>query len=218
MKKENIALGIFLVFILGAGVYYYSLQTVPQNVGENNPPVIQTGQQKIVAANPWKSDLLTCRSEKYGYEFKYPKEWYLTGLKTDNFYPKKLSSCDETVHASLSPMSEDEMQKTQKYMSINFGIHTEKDFPTLDMQGVRTIDELREKAKKSRFPFPYTEEILIDGERAVWEDFTTNENITGDGTTNSLDFFHNGNYFVVHFEKISPEIQRLFIEHFKFLD
>lgn len=224
MKKENIALGIFLVFVIGAGVYFYSSQAVPQNVAEINPPV-QREIKKIVDANPsvtnielWKSDLLTCRSEKYGYEFQYPKEWYLYGLQSENSDGKKLLSCDYSAMASLSPITEADMIKIQKDVSINFSVHMQKDFPALDMQGIHTVDELRERAKKSRTPFPYNEEILIDSERAVWTDFTTSKNITGDGTTNSLEFFHNGNYFVVHFGKIPFEIQKSFIEHFRFLD
>lgn len=50
MKKENIALGIFLAFIVGAGVYYCS-QTVPQDVADMNSVVVQRGQQKVVSTN-----------------------------------------------------------------------------------------------------------------------------------------------------------------------
>lgn len=52
MKKENIALGIFLVFIIGAGVYFYALQTVPQNVADANPPVVHRESKKVAETNP----------------------------------------------------------------------------------------------------------------------------------------------------------------------
>jgi hypothetical protein len=51
MKKENIALGIFLVFIVGAGVYFYCLQTAPKNVADTNLAV-RNGGGKVVDTSP----------------------------------------------------------------------------------------------------------------------------------------------------------------------
>jgi hypothetical protein len=50
MKKENIALSIFLVFIVGAGAYYSSIKT--QNVVETNPPIVPTEPEKVAKTNP----------------------------------------------------------------------------------------------------------------------------------------------------------------------
>lgn len=51
MKKENIALGIFLAFIVGAGIHFYSLQNAPQNVVDINPVVVHRVAQKVSVNN-----------------------------------------------------------------------------------------------------------------------------------------------------------------------
>lgn len=80
MKKEDIALGIFLAFILGAGIHFYSLQTLPQNVAETQSPVVPREPPK---SSPKKTNVPTVATttedrwlkytnQKFGFEFEYP--------------------------------------------------------------------------------------------------------------------------------------------------
>lgn len=88
MKKENIALVIFLVFIFGAGAYFYSLETVPQNVAGTNPPVVHRESQKGGTINlpPTAGNILGSKITKngiiatyenldWGFSIKYPSSY-----------------------------------------------------------------------------------------------------------------------------------------------
>jgi hypothetical protein len=104
MKKENIALVIFLAFIFGAGVYFYTLPTVSQDITGTNPVVQEVRKgattphdvttvapQVKVSTEGWK----TCRNEEYGYEFNYPAEWNIYNEKESYPDPKKLEGIQD---------------------------------------------------------------------------------------------------------------------------
>lgn len=154
MKKENIALGIFLAFIVGAGVYYSSTKT--QNVAKTNPAVVQRETRKVTTNNipatttsitpvlstfddvkVDTSDWQVYKNEKYGYEFKYPKGWFVNEIAqesyvkqqqvtiTDKKYPKEFlgisvkfvgEAKDANVLVDESRRNLQEMKKNQPWL------------------------------------------------------------------------------------------------------
>jgi hypothetical protein len=86
MKNENLALVIFLVFIFGAGVYFYFSQMVTQNVTQTSPLIESVPLKEATTASSIKplnvpldslnesTGLRTYRNEEFGFEFSYPKD------------------------------------------------------------------------------------------------------------------------------------------------
>jgi hypothetical protein len=182
MKKENIALVVFLAFILGAGVYFYSLPPkMPKNVAGTNPGV----EQEVVTPTPhgvppsipqakvstegWK----TCRNEEYGYEFKYPAEWYLYnnkesfGTDSPGFYKLAIKCVGELVAVSNKTVKEfHDKNKPEESFSVRIDDYTQSKSAKTLHAGSTSLDEYLSRV-------PDIQKFLIkdgyvDGERAVW--------------------------------------------------
>lgn len=181
MKKENIALGIFLAFIVGAGVYFYSSQTVPQNVA-GTKPVVQREQQKVaetpseiipqakVSTEGWK----TCRNEEYGYEFKYPGEWYVYNM-VDTSAPDSYNFkyADEKCEASIIFFGIDVLHSRGGIDSTakeryDFSIELSNSKRTVDDWFNNSVKGVKTRMEPNTPQHPKINRIyLVDGERAL---------------------------------------------------
>jgi hypothetical protein len=186
MKKENIALIIFLVFIIGAGVYFYSLETAPQNVAETNPVVVSPEPQKVVATTSadmtavapqvkvstegWK----TCRNEEYGYEFKYPAEWYQYSRDGRQHlrFSEVAKKCDKTdITLSNAPLHDPNTDENTAEIYY-FSVRKNTDLKSLDewLESAKNFqdEENLHIDQKSRQVSRVLQSYLIDGQKAVF--------------------------------------------------
>jgi hypothetical protein len=69
-KKNLIIIGLLLV--CGFIVFKYS-DNVNEQINTNTTDTTTTTETTLLDTSDWE----TCRNEEYGYEFKYPKDWYI---------------------------------------------------------------------------------------------------------------------------------------------
>lgn len=221
MKKENIAFIIFLALILGAGVYFYTLLPKMSKNGGDMNLITQVETKKPVDINQWRDDnLLTCRSEKYGYEFKYPKDWYMSGVAEKGFPPSLGANafiyCSQLILADLAP--NEKRMRDDGTTSIIFSLRTQEDLSKSSLKGVTSVEEMSNYLKSHRGNPSYDQEALVAGEKALWTGVKTSRDPAYlNGSSNSFILFHDGIQFIFNINNAPQEIQEKFLSTFKFL-
>ncbi|MBU1557566.1 hypothetical protein KKC45_01235 [Patescibacteria group bacterium] len=88
MKNKIILSSIVILGIILSG-FYLSSKTKNQSVDTGETATIT--EQTLLDTSDWE----TCRNEEYGYEFKYPKNWYMYQFisGSESGVAKDISTC-----------------------------------------------------------------------------------------------------------------------------
>jgi hypothetical protein len=156
------------------------------------------------------SDWETCRNEEYGYEFKYPKDWYVyekLGVVIEESDPcNKLTLGSNSVE--LSPVLTTNTRRREDSMPyFKLMFRKEPDFQNIYEYRTRPSDE-------RYYTFPVIEEDIIDGEIILW----TADSYKGSTFTSAVEFFHNKILFEVLAKNLDPDITHNIVSTFKFMD
>jgi len=91
---KEFAIALVVIAILGGTAAWYAAS----HTGSTNGPdtIIAASTAATTSTALSTSDWLTCRNEKYGYEFKYPKGWYMYKYEVADGegYATEVPTCD----------------------------------------------------------------------------------------------------------------------------
>lgn len=209
MKRLAIALAV-LTILGGAVAWYATSHTNPTNAPDTTIAMSTSVTTATTTTAISTADWLTCRNEKYGYEFKYPKGWYVYGSYSRN--PPQVEGttlCDQgmVIHISSTPVTvlDTVYQPKQEFtvLSENQGDMTQP------CNSVYTCRELALQVTPSILPIQ--KETTVDGEIVLWtSDLEQNTGITAE-------FFHIGTMFTTHSQVLSYKIHSTILSTFRFI-
>lgn len=153
-----------------------------------------------------------CRNEKYGYEFKYPKGWYVYGSYSRN-PPQVVGAtlCERGMIIRISPTEPNTRYDPTK-QEFSIMAEDQTDLQGQPCEDVHSIDECRKRALRvTPSILPVEKETMVDGEITQW---------TGDiknGTGIAAEFFHKGTVFGSHSQKLGYQFHNAILSTFKFI-
>lgn len=202
MKKWLIILIVAIAIVVGLAAWRF----MPGAPTAPSQPLTQEATSTALSTADWS----TCRNEKYGYEFKYPKGWYVYGSYSRN--PPQIDGpavCDQgtIIHVSPTPVTvpDTSYQPKQEFSVLS---ENQKDM-SQSCNSVYTCRELALKVTPSLLPIQ--KETLIDGETALWTG-----NLEGD-TGIATEFFHKGTMFTAHSQMLGYNLHSTILSTFRFI-
>lgn len=213
MRKSIFTIIIILGIVIVSGLYVLreQKQALPEKLNSTSSPSIslETIDISASAIANWS----TCRNEKYGYEFKYPKGWYVYGSYSRN-PPQVINAtlCEGGMIVRVSSTGPtNQYNPTKQEFSIMAEDQT--DLQGQPCEDVHSIDECRKRALRvTPSILPVEKETMVDGEITQW---------TGDiknGTEIAAEFFHKGTVFGSHSQKLGYQFHNVILSTFRFID
>ncbi|MDD2935099.1 MAG: hypothetical protein PHX25_01350 [Candidatus Pacebacteria bacterium] len=95
MKNKLILISIIVLGIILGGFYLISKTGNQSDDVNNTNEIATTTEQTLLDTSDWE----TCRNDEYGYEFKYPKDWYIyermvgTQVEVESSSVTEIDSC-----------------------------------------------------------------------------------------------------------------------------
>lgn len=155
-----------------------------------------------------------CRNEKYGYEFKYPKGWYVYGSYTRN--PPQVTGktlCEQGMGIHVSSTGPNTRHEPQKKVFFIFAENQTDLIGTLS-EGVQSIEEYRNSALKvTPSILPVSKKTITAGEVTLWT-----VNINNNLLAMTAEFFHKGTVYTSHSELLDYEVHSAILSTFIFID
>lgn len=205
-RKLIIALILFVAVAAGFAMY------LSQKSKEPEQPVVQNEVQ-LVPTDNWK----TCRNDEYGWEIKYPAEWFVYGEGSRGKDTPIIQRETECIGSdvSISSFTPKEFTKyPSKSIGLGFHVSNQERLSTTIYAGSKSLDEYFGKNPKILEAHSIVKETIILGERAVW----LQEKNEIESTKPRLMFFHNEKLFEIFGTNTSPELFDELLLTFKFLD
>lgn len=212
--RKNLTITIITIIVLaifgGMVAWYVTSHTSSANVPGATVATSTSTTTATTSAAISTADWPTCRNEKYGYEFKYPKGWYVYGSYSRN--PPQVEGatlCDQgmVIHISPTPVTVlDTVYQSKQEFTVSSENQGDMSQPC---NSVYTCRELALQVTPS-IP-PIQKETIVDGEIVLWTgDLEGNTGIT-------TEFFHNGTMFTAHSQMSNYKLHSTILSTFRFI-
>ncbi len=223
MKKKFIFASIIiaLVVLFGAGYVLTrkdSAEKIQSPKQEQPPAPEQQKTEETISIEDWKDEnLLTCRSEKYGYEFKYPKNWYMYNQEPESRQNRQyiatttlcesiiIQISDAPLHYGLTSDKKKNMQK------IIIDVRDQgRLLKTID-KGVTSREEYFQRNQKILQTRTSVKNGTISEEKVLYSKRTDD--------TSEAWIFHKNILYAIQFSQKTPTTsQDVFLSNLKFLE
>lgn len=226
MQKKNVLIIISLVGILisGAFLFFHSGERGAEKAPGQNATLSEksgkAGQNEMDISKEAIAGWKTCRNEEYGYEFKYPREWYVYNSKESysKYSPiivKKGNNCVGSylfVSNISLPKSDSNLNQIEQGFAVE--ANNQERLSKTIYAGSQSLDEYFSKVTPG---FLKAHKVIkkgyIDKEPALW---------LKQKKVDAVPFilvFHNGTSFTIRASILNPDpFFDTILSTFKFID
>ncbi len=154
-RKLIVAIVLLIAVATGFAVYLSQKHRGPETPAIQKPEETATSTEEIDTSG-WK----ICRNEEYGWEIKYPPEWFVYGEGSASKYTPSFIRTTECIGKGvmISSYNVDEDSPTKKSNSINIRIDTPQDLRGTVHEGKTKIEEFFQNASELK-------EVILDKEK-----------------------------------------------------
>ena len=191
-----------------------SISTIPQS--DYVEVTTNTTNNELVKSNESTINWKICRNEEYGYEFKVPSKWSIYERVVDSGLTER-DTCEMLSKKSIEITSLQTVTPNSSSPEFSLSVKNRSDFEGKILPGVADIFEYYKNFQHlNRFIGAenyINKEIEIDGERAMWTKFSTDNMFSI-----NVDFSHKSTLFLIRTEYLSIELTEAILSTFRFLD
>lgn len=192
---------------MALGVWRLSLTRTP------SPSKQVATSTQTATLTPSTADWPICRNEKYDYEFKYPKGWYVYGATTT---PCILTSDNQAVSSVPQEASGTQENETGFKMIV----FDPTKLSSLGYGHITSIQEYYDHSySDTPSPVPIFATSTIAGTEAIWTGFVGTRFASPDPTRQSfaIELFHSGSVYIFNFVNTDLRLAENIVATFRFL-